>query len=126
MNQDLNRKVVVSFDMAVYRLTAIKKAIYKFAGRCIVNLEVTTEHKACLTIDAANSTENLQDLVREIHCEVTDQELREVVLEETAPIRNLLLAQAFSATSLFESDAPTVDSLDDPKPIRVPDDLPHH
>jgi hypothetical protein len=41
--------------------------------------------------------------------EVLDQELRETIAEETAGIRNLLLAQAFSKTSLIDPELETAD-----------------
>jgi hypothetical protein len=41
--------------------------------------------------------------------EVLDQELREIIAEETVGIRDLLLAQAFSKTSLIDPELETCD-----------------
>lgn len=109
-----SRQAILTFDTSVYRLNAIKKAAYKFGGRCIVNITLTGECEASLVVECSNPLIDLQDLIREIHCEVADQELREVVLAETVGVRNLLLAQAFSATSLIEPEESSVDYQDDP------------
>jgi His-Xaa-Ser system protein HxsD len=53
------------------------------------------------------SAEPIDKLVGEFCNEVLDQDLRETVAEETTGIRNLLLAQAFSKTSLIDSELET-------------------
>jgi His-Xaa-Ser system protein HxsD len=114
-------RAVLELDTAIYRVAAIKKAAYKFGGRCLVTIALVTERKAELTIVCHDTGVDVQQLVREIHCEVSDQELREVVLEETAGIRNLLLAQAFSATSLIDPTGAAADYENDPLGITSPD-----
>lgn len=115
---------VLTFDTAVYRLTALKKAAYKFSGRCMVNIELIGERHATLTIQSPDSSADVQSLAASIHREVADQELREVILEETSGVRNLLLAQAFSATSLIEPRVDTPDYTSDPLGITASDAVP--
>ncbi|MDB5386518.1 MAG: hypothetical protein JWM11_2164, partial [Planctomycetaceae bacterium] len=83
MNNNSVRRETLLIDTGVYRLTAIKKALYKFSGRCLLNIELTGERGVRVAIECADPLVDMQELIREIHCEVTDQELREVVLEET-------------------------------------------
>ncbi len=115
------RQTILMFDTAVYRLTAIKKAVYKFSGRCLINIQLVGERQVRLTVECQDAAINVEDLKREIQCEVTDQELREVILDETAGVRNLLLAEAFSATSLIEPEGTDADYLLDPLQISDPD-----
>jgi His-Xaa-Ser system protein HxsD len=97
---------IVSFDPTVYRPNAIKKAAYKFGGLfyiLITQLDRATEvqlkpKESCTSPDA---------LVGEFCNEVLDQELREMVADETTGIRDLLLAQAFSKTTLIDPDLET-------------------
>jgi His-Xaa-Ser system protein HxsD len=97
---------VVTFDSTIYRPNAIKKAAYKFGGLfyvLITQLDRATEvrlkpKESCTSPDA---------LVGEFCNEVLDQELRETVAEETAGIRDLLLAQAFSKTTLIDPELET-------------------
>lgn len=98
--------LVVTFDSTIYRSNAIKKAAYKYGGLFYVHItqldratEVRLKPKeSCTTPDA---------LVGEFCNEVLDQELRETVAEETAGIRDLLLAQAFSKTTLIDPELET-------------------
>lgn len=97
---------VVTFDSTIYRSNAIKKAAYKYGGLYYVHItqldratEVRLKPKeSCTTSDA---------LVGEFCNEVLDQELRETVAEETSGIRDLLLAQAFSKTTLIDPELET-------------------
>lgn len=122
MNTNSLPLAVLTFDTAVYRLTALKKAAYRLSGRCAVTIDLVGDRTATLSLHCPDSSADLQDLIREVHREVTDQELREVVLAETAGIRNLLLAQAFSATSLIDPEEETIDYRLDPMGIRPSDD----
>lgn len=122
MSTSFQPPTLVKLDSAVYRLNAIKKAAYKFAGRCMINISTSEGREVTLAVDCHDPQIDVPTLLREIHAEITDQELREVVLEETAAVRQLLLAQAFSATSLIEPEAETADYRVDPTRIHLADD----
>lgn len=91
-------------DLRLYRLTAVQKAAYRFANRCTVQLGSLEDERLSLTFLFPASVEELQarDVARLFFQELLDQELRERLREETAPIRALLLAQAFSKTDLIQ------------------------
>lgn len=118
----MSTSLILTYDTTVYRLSAIKKAIYKFSGRCLLNIVSQGDREAKVFVNCPDTSVNLQELLREIQREVTDQELREMVMEETVGVRNLLLAQAFSATSLITPDEGSVAYEDDPSGISVPDE----
>lgn len=111
----------VDFDAAVYRLEAIKKAAYRLGARCYCNIELVGTSCVRVTITPKSSAEDLSSLVSELRNEALDQELREVVAKETEAIRNLIVLQAFSKTSLLDSDGEKGDFEKDPLGIRKPD-----
>lgn len=111
----------LEFDSAVYRLEAIKKAAYRFGGRCVAQIEVPAPGCVRVSLEPKGSDDDVGMLVGEFRNEVLDQELREVVAKETEAIRNLIVLQAFSRTSLLDSDGETGDIEKDPLGIRKPD-----
>src|SRR5450631_661053 len=93
-------RLIVGFDQTVYSLSAVKKAAYKYSdsfeiliqqnAKCV---DVLLTPKQALT----KATRNGPDFCNE----VLDQQLREEIGSETAAIRNVLLAHAFSKTGLL-------------------------
>jgi His-Xaa-Ser system protein HxsD len=112
---------MVELDTNIYRLTAIKKATYKFGDRYHTRIVKTSANKVKVVFKSKNEKAKVEDantLSGEFCNEVLDQELREIVAKETEAVRNLLLAQAFSATSLLDSNGDDGDYISDPKNIR--------
>ena len=90
------------FDPAVYALTAVEKAAYRFSDRFISQIEIT---QAGLQVSLKSrrsdmSEKTYQTALDDFQTEVLDQNLREKIKLETAPIRNLILAHAFSRSGL--------------------------
>ncbi len=113
--------IQIAFDTSVYRLDAIKKAALKFAGTFHILISSATEGVATVSLSPKSGTVDPMGAVGEFQNEVLDQELREVVVRETEGIRNLLLAQAFSATSLVDAAGDEADYRLDPLGIGSPD-----
>lgn len=114
--------VSVELDSSTYRLSAIKKAAYKFGDRCHVLIEPVgdvTRVKICLR--PKRLLDSPQHLLGEFQNEVLDQELREAVAAETEGVRNVIIAAAFSATNLLDPQGEQADFHDDPLRIRDPD-----
>ena len=110
-------EISLDFDPAIYRLSAIKKAAYKFGDRFHIQLLTIDGGWVKAVLTPRTALENQQFLAGEFCNEVLDQELREVVAEETRPVRDLLLAQAFSATALIDALGDDGDYHSDPKQI---------
>ena len=95
----------VRFDLAVFRVDAVKAACYRFMDRFSSAIEIRDGAICCLLqfeskfsgVSVASEIENLKK-------EVLDQELRLKVKTETEPIRNLILAHAFSKTGLIADE----------------------
>jgi His-Xaa-Ser system protein HxsD len=91
-------------DPRVYRITAVKKASYRVAALCTATVESATEDRIAVSIlfRPGASEATVEEAIRRFHEELLDQELRELVAEETTALRTLILAQAFSRTDLIE------------------------
>ena len=102
------------FDLGVFRLSAIKKAAYRFAGDFNVQVDQISATSVRVTVAARHDGgKNGVDPAR-LPSEVLDQELRELVAEETKSVRDLLLAQAFSGLALIDPVGETANYQEDP------------
>jgi His-Xaa-Ser system protein HxsD len=99
---------VTKFDCDVYRVTAVKKAAYKYGGAFHILIE-ETDGSVVVSLRPTSSNDNPEEALGKFCNEVLDQELREQIAAETNGIRDLLLAQAFSKTSLIDSELETSD-----------------
>jgi len=106
--------LVIFIDLSVYRLGAVKKAAYKFGDRFHVLIEVFEAGRAKVVLKAKARLPDPYYSAGEFCNEVLDQELREVVASETEGVRNLILAQAFSKTSLIDEGHESADYRVDP------------
>jgi His-Xaa-Ser system protein HxsD len=100
--------LVAKFDRHVYRLSAIKKAAYKYGGLFHILIEDSDEFIA-VTLKPTDACQDENVAAGEFCNEVLDQELREEIAAETNGIRDLLLAHSFSKTSLIDLELETED-----------------
>lgn len=114
-------KYSFEIDGRAFRLSAIKKAAYRFGDRCFVTIETLDEKRVVITFQPKRANFSIDVLEGEFRNEVLDQDLREIVAEETEGIRNLLLAQAFSKTSLIDPESESASYEEDPLGIQKPD-----
>ena len=94
---------VLSFDRAGYSVDSVQRAAYRFSDRlsCEISADDSSiEVRATVLEESAAADE----MVAEFRNEVLDQVLRERIRAETADVRNLVLALAFSKTGLTEAD----------------------
>ena len=100
--------LVVRFDHTIYRLIAVKKAAYKYGGFFSILIE-ESEHSTVVSLKPSVTCQNPGEAAGQFCNEVLDQELREEIAAETRGVRDLLLAHAFSKTSLIESEMETAE-----------------
>jgi His-Xaa-Ser system protein HxsD len=99
----VSRKSVeaVSFDSSVFDLDTVKRAIYRFSAQFAADISLDGALIVCrLSFNSPISDEAARKLVDELKREVLDQDLRRRIAEETAPIRNAILALAFTNPKL--------------------------
>ena len=99
---------VARFDRNVYRLNAVKKAAYTYGNIFHVSIE-EADGFVVVSLWPSSSNTDPEEAVGRFCNEVLDQELREEIAAETNGIRDLLLAHAFSKTSLIDSELETSD-----------------
>jgi His-Xaa-Ser system protein HxsD len=100
--------LVARFDRDVYKLSAIKKAAYKYGGLFFILIE-ESEKFTEVSLKPTSTCQNPDEAAGQFCNEVLDQELREEIAAETKGVRDLLLAHAFSKTSLIDSEMETAD-----------------
>lgn len=96
---------LVTFDGAVYSITAIKKASYKFID--VFSAEIRTDGSAVtcdLHFDAQRTADDIENVISNFRKEVLDQDLRETLKKETEQVRNVILAHAFSKTGIVSNE----------------------
>ena len=101
-----NGAVETTVDLRTYRLAAVKKAAYRLANRCTAILGTASDETLPVSFRFRPGTSEASalDAVRAFFEELLDQELREQIGEETAPVRALNLAHAFSKIDLIRRD----------------------
>lgn len=100
----LQRKLV-TLDGAVYSVTVVKKASYKFID--VFSAEIRTDGSAVtcdLLFDTQRTEEDIESIVSDFRKEVLDQDLREKLKKETEQVRNVILAHAFSKTGIVSNE----------------------
>ena len=94
----------LSFDSNVFALSTVKRALYRFADLCAFDIQLVDEQiRVTLYVPITGDPLKMDDLCYRIRNEVLDQDLRDSISKETANIRTLILANAFSNTGLVES-----------------------
>lgn len=89
----------LELDASVYRLEAVQKAAYRFIDRLTVLISQPPGLIVC-DIEPVKSEALLEPILADFKRELLDQQLRLQIKEETEPVRNLILAYAFSRSGL--------------------------
>jgi His-Xaa-Ser system protein HxsD len=95
-------RVCFVVDLRVYRLAAVQGAAYRLAARCTAVLGEVAGDSMCVELMFAEMTSEARalEVAREFFQELLDQELRQKIGAETAPLRNAILAHAYSRSGL--------------------------
>lgn len=99
------RNGVLVFDASIYSSTCLKKALYKFAAD--FSGKIAAPGANSFEVEVAFASDDFDEqakLIRAFANEVIDQDLREQIGTQTEATRNLILAEAFSKTSLLQKD----------------------
>jgi His-Xaa-Ser system protein HxsD len=97
-----NGSLSFEVDLRVYRVSAVKKAAYRLAARCTVAIGSPDGDRLPLRLLLRSNEQEAasRESLRLFFEELMDAELREQIADETAPMRALILANAFSRTDL--------------------------
>ena len=92
---------IVHFDLRLYSVMAVKKAVYRYLDRFAADFELTDREIICrIRFSQSPSEERARRAIDELKKEALDQDLREKIKVETEGVRNLILAHAFSKTGI--------------------------
>lgn len=95
----------VSFDRNVFTLDCLKKSAYRFIDKFSIDFDMSGDQINCkLNFDSKLTQKQCEFYVDQFKKEILDQDLRESIKRETEPVRNLVLAQAFSKTNLIKDE----------------------
>ena len=87
--------IQLTFDYRVNSIEAVQKALYRVMNNVDFEIRINGLN-IDVTITTLDSSVNLQLLATELKRHVNDYSLREKISVETADLRNLILATAFS------------------------------
>ena len=94
-------QVQISFERATVELEALQRAVYALAAVMTVDVAVDGARYLCTVHPRSPATE-ANELLHRLRAEVNDQSLRVRIARQTAPLRNLIFAVAFSRTGLAD------------------------
>ena len=84
---------------------SIKKAAYRFSGRCSFDFQSNGKDIVCKLLFAKpERNEVVTSIELAFRNELLDQDLRSQIAEETTPVRNAVLAFAFSKSGIQGPD----------------------
>jgi His-Xaa-Ser system protein HxsD len=97
---------VLAIDTRIYSLEAVKKTAYKFAAVTSIIIQPQTDSVISVLFNFAgvHGRSDPERIISDFCNELLDQDLREIIKRETTPVRNLILAHAFSRSSLVENN----------------------
>lgn len=99
-NAPFSDAITVTFDASVFSVLAVKKAAYVLSGVATAEIRFDGHTLTCELNPSALGKFSPEEIREKFRLEVLDQDLRERIAEETAPLRNAILAHAFSGTGL--------------------------
>lgn len=100
----VTRPVIVTFDGRVVRLEAVKKAAYRLSDIVDVQIDIDGDTIRCSLSPAPGHDEGSDALGHRFRSTVLDEDLRERLAEQTAPLRNAILAMAFAPLTQRPAD----------------------
>jgi His-Xaa-Ser system protein HxsD len=90
----------LELDDQIYYLEAAQKASYRFIDRLTILISKSKVGLLCEINPVKGTESSLEENLEDFKRELLDQQLRKQIKEETEPVRNLILAYAFSRSTL--------------------------
>lgn len=110
----------LSVNTDVYPLEVLFRVCYAFTDRCYLFLESgDLESTINVRFSRKRNELDLAALANEFSNELINQRVRFDLANETRPIRELIVAQAFAEADLLDRSASEADYGDDPRGITV-------
>jgi His-Xaa-Ser system protein HxsD len=95
----------LDLDLEAYSLNAIKRSAYRFSDKFALDIVLDARVARCtLIFPDATSPDVIDASIIAFRKELLDQDLREAIRSETANVRNVILAHAFSQSGLVDHE----------------------
>jgi His-Xaa-Ser system protein HxsD len=107
--------LVLDVDLSMYELASVLRACYKLTDRMYAHLARETPGSVQVAILGKKPGEDLDALAGEMCNELLDQQLRTVLAREAAPLREMIVAQAFAEGNLLDPEREDGDYEGDPR-----------
>jgi His-Xaa-Ser system protein HxsD len=109
--------VAVEVDLTVYSLHAVFRACYKYTDRLYVFLARSSKQCLIVTLHPKVPEQEIAQVAGEFANELVDQQLRGDLTLEAAPLREMIVAQAFAEGNLLDEARDEGDYRNDPAGI---------
>ena len=93
----------LTLDESLYCAEAVRRATYWFTDRCFVSLS-KSHGVIAVRLRSKGKTVDLRQVASQLQDSILDAQLRLEIGQETAQIRNLIVAKAFAEGDLLEDD----------------------
>lgn len=95
---------LLRIDSNIFDLRTIKETAYRFADKFTVDIKQVGNEYLISILPLHEENFDATSFENHFRQELIDQDLRRVIREETANVRNLILANAFSRSGLIPNE----------------------
>ncbi len=114
---DVAHSAVVAVDLGIYTPQALFRVLYQFTGDYFVYVAPQEANAVDVYLTAKDAGARPVDLAGRFANALVDEQVRRDIAEETRPVRELLVAEAFAAADLLDHSGTEADYHDDPRRI---------
>ena len=105
MTDSNSKQLELRFDSSIYSDLAIQKAAHKYSDHFSIKISLDSDSSDFICIVSPTATGSIEAFCStDFENDVYDHQLRLKLADATEPIRNLIIAQAFSKTNLISPD----------------------
>jgi len=104
-------EIILLVDETIYARIALLKTCYWFTNRCYIFIYRHDDQHLAVRLASKASTSNLDAIAGEFENALLDHQLRFEISNETATLRELIVAKAFADGNVLE-DPPVGDDKD--------------
>lgn len=100
---EVDDSAALTIDLGVIDLDTVQRVALKMSRDVSFELTMLESNVSCTLFRRPGSSSTLTDLVHEFRIELIDEQLRARIADDTEAARNVILAYAFSRTTLVGS-----------------------
>lgn len=94
----------IQLPSSLFGISAVKRAAYKFTGFFHFIFQGAEASTLVLYLRPKTDSIDTEKLIGDFYNELLDQDLREIIAQETGAVRDLILAEAFSQVSILHPE----------------------